>query len=189
MVTEVKPMVQHSDVFGPDPVAVAPPASKPGVFGRLLKSVGIGLGDMQLSINGPYFHYGDTISGRVVYSLNSPTQIKRLVAGVLATQKVYRPGVDAQGKPMRVRDVRTVYRFEVELGGGQETTGGDVSFEMHLPPPPPDPQLPQNLLGDLARVGSFLMTLDSPVTWVVYSKLEIPWNVGLRRQVDISVGN
>lgn len=151
--------------------------------------VGIGVGSMDLLLVRANVRPGDTVHGRLVLKLSEPTEAKRLVVGVEATETRERLISDGRGGRTRANETRTLHRFEQQLDGKRSYQAD--AYDLHLPIPPDAVRAvkaPEGTLGDVLRVVSaFVDVGPRPITWQVYAFLDIPWKANIKQQTQIAV--
>ena len=151
-------------------------------FGKKLRTtVGVGVGSMSLSLEKHAFDPGDRIRGTVKLELSEPLEAKRLVVKLTGTQKrKTRDGTSNQ----------TIYNSDRELDGKRTYRNGE-SFDFELVVPSDADSRPQindaGVIGDIARVVTFVASAASPVSWRVVAALEVPWARNVSKTTGISV--
>jgi len=151
----------------------------------MLDVLGIGVGRLTLELDGDVdFTLGDTLRGVARLELTEPTEAKRLVVGVEASQRVVTSGANTIGYR---RD--RVWRFEKQLKGEGTFSKLKARFTLKLPEEPwSSGQVPPGVLGDMAQVLSFFTpTKRFPLEWSVFGFLDRPWKVNVKASVPITV--
>ena len=150
----------------------------------MLDVLAIGVGEVQLGLKKVDYDLGDTVRGIVRVRLTEKLEAKRLVVGLEARQRVL--GLH-QGTTSYSNG--RVWRFERELCGEGKYKHRSKKFELKLPSDlERSGQTPDNVLGDLAQVISFLSSAKRfPLEWHVFAYLDRPWKLNVKAKVPITV--
>ncbi|HTM22692.1 MAG TPA: hypothetical protein VL172_19350 [Kofleriaceae bacterium] len=157
---------------------------------RMRTTVGLGVGSIELELDKKALSPGDTLRGSVVLHLKEPTEAKRLVLAIRATQGLVSYGKDASGGKSLKTDQLVVYRQNVELAGERAYADGErYQGELTLPADvlEREPEIP-GTIGAVARaISSVTSPRRLPLEWRVMALLEIPWKRNLKKVLDIAV--
>jgi hypothetical protein len=157
---------------------------------RMRTTVGIGVGSVELELAARAFTPGDTVRGTVKLNLKEPTEAKRLVLAIRATQGLVSYGRDSTGARSLETDQVVVFKHNAELAGERTYSDGETfSGELVIPADVLDrePEIP-GTIGQVARaVQSVTSPRKLPLEWRVMALLEIPWKRNLKKVVDVTV--
>jgi hypothetical protein len=95
---------------------------------------------------------------------------------------------DGRGGRTRSTETTVVHTFEQQLDG--KRTYLDEGYDLHLPLPaaPERVELPDGVLGDVARFVRAVSGSGAPsLRWRVYAVLDIPWKANVRGAADLVV--
>jgi hypothetical protein len=157
---------------------------------RMRTTVGLGVGSIDLELDKKTLSPGDTLRGTVKLNLKEPTEAKRLVLAIRATQGLVSYGKDASGGRSLKTDQLVVYRQNLELAGERTYSDGETyQGELTLPADVLDrePEIP-GTIGQVARaISSVTSPRKLPLEWRVMALLDIPWKRNLKKVLDLAV--
>lgn len=162
--------------------------SEPSFFEKLGSVVGVGVGSIDVLLMNPAARWGETVHGRVMLKLARKTEAARLVVGVEATSERQVLVSDGRGGRSRSTETTTVHKFEQQLDGKRHYL--DEGYDLHLPLPaaPAKVELPDGVLGDVARFVRAVAGSGAPsLRWRVYAFLDVPWKANIRGAADLIV--
>ncbi len=154
----------------------------------MIKGLGIGVGEMAITMKQFQFRPGDVIQGVVSISLAEPIKARGLFASLVARQRAVRLPRKS-GEPVSShRD--TLFNFRKPLAQEGMFTDGHYPFEIEIPPNilQREIQPPNGAFGDVVRAISFLSFMTRfPVEWRVEGILDLPWKINLRESVHVTI--
>jgi hypothetical protein len=157
----------------------------------MLSFLGIGLGKVSVSLDRVVFKPGDTIRGRMSFSLKEPTPARRIAVGLYGRQRVVSTGMN-NGTRTASHRVDDVFKLERDLAGEDLYTAGDHPFEIVIPSyvlsGARGVQPPEGALGDMLRVISFLSpNKQFPVEWEIRAFVDLPFKINPKASMSITV--
>ncbi|MDQ7821590.1 MAG: zinc ribbon domain-containing protein [Candidatus Eremiobacteraeota bacterium] len=193
----VLPGARYCDCGAPLPlqgkstdIQARPPREKGEPLGLFTSLTGIGLGSMDIQLEKYHYYCGERLRGRIILHLKAPAHAARLAAGLYAHRTIRTRTVNSKGELATESRSVKVYEFEYNVDGTGEYQTCEYPLELVIPLDAcgEGPHLPEGALGDIARVVAyFIDDWKSPVYWVVYGTLEIPWKAAIRKKVQITV--
>lgn len=157
----------------------------------MLSFLGIGLGKVELSLERVVFKPGDTIRGRMSFSLKEPTAARRVAVGLYGRQRVVSSSRHNGTRTVGHR-VDDVFKFEQSLSGEDLYTAGSHPFEIVIPSyvlsGARGVQPPDGALGDMLRAISFLSpNKQFPVEWEIRAFVDVPFKINPKTAMSIAV--
>jgi hypothetical protein len=158
----------------------------------MLSFLGIGLGKVDLSLDRVVFKPGDTIRGRMKFSLKEPTPARRLAVGLYGKQRAISTSIGSGGVRTVGHRVDEVYKFEHVIAGEDLYTHGDHGFEIVIPSyvlsGARGVDAPQGTLGDVVRAISFLSPQKQvPVEWEIRAFVDLPFKLNPKSSRSITI--
>jgi hypothetical protein len=155
-------------------------------------TTGLGLGDLRIELaqGAAVAVAGGELRGTLKLALSEPSEAKRLMVGLRATQKSVSYGKGPSGIRTATANTVELYRFDAEVGGARRYHQDSVAFVLPVPPDALDHGIkhPDGKLGDVARaVSAVAGNATSPVQWQVVAWLDIPWSQNVKASTDIVV--
>ncbi len=155
----------------------------------VLEFFGIGVGTIEIQLERFGFYPGDPIRGQLVLKLRAPQEARAIVVGLRARQRVVDRVRSPRENVLNYRN-ETVWEFKRELAGEGVYSEGSYPFELLVPSDifHTDAAPPDGLLGDIARVVSFLQPVKRfPLQWQVFAAVSRPFKVDVKKKVDVVV--
>jgi hypothetical protein len=158
----------------------------------MLSFLGIGLGKVDLSLDRVVFKPGDTIRGRMKFSLKEPTPARRLAVGLYGRQRAVSTSNGSGGVRTVGHRVDDVYKFEHVIAGEDLYTHGDHGFEIVIPSyvlsGARGVDAPPGTLGDVVRAISFLSPQKQfPVEWEIRAFVDLPFKLNPKSSMSITI--
>lgn len=157
----------------------------------MLEHIGIGVGDIAITMKQFQYQAGETIQGIVSLKLRRPTPARALRVGLRGSQRVVRLRVQPSGGSAYEPRKDSVFDFTFPLEGPGEFTSGHFPFEIDVPTAKALKEglrAPDGVIGDLARAVAFVATpARFPMRWQVVAYLDMPWKLNLSTAVDVSI--
>ncbi len=157
----------------------------------MLESLGLSVGTIKLTLDGPIYAPGELVTGVVRLELTHPVQARGLIIGLNARQRSVGLQPGQQGLQFSYRNDK-VWDFQVEADGEREYRPGETKrFEFLLPHDAAQPHFtpPGGFIGDVARALSYLTNVKRfPLEWRVSAFLERPWALNPKGEVQLQVG-
>lgn len=157
----------------------------------MLSFLGIGLGKVDVSLERVVFKPGDTIRGRMKFSLKEPTPARRIAVGLYGRQRAVSIGMNNGVRTVGHR-VDDVFKFEQQLGGEDLYTTGDHPFEIVIPSyvlsGARGVTPPEGALGDVVRAISFLSpNKQFPVEWEIRAFVDLPFKINPKAAMSVTI--
>jgi hypothetical protein len=143
-------------------------------------------GKIDIAIPKTNFNLGDTISGNVALTMKKSVKARELSISLIGEQ------ITTQGSKSTSEE--RIYDFKQQLDVEKEyDKGGAYNFEIKIPADIPNRQLqmPQleGKLGEAIKVAQmFMVTVKTSTKWYLSAKLDIPWGIDIKKQVQITIG-
>ena len=165
---------------------------------------GFGKGKLGIVLDKYNFSPGETIKGTVSLELKQPVQARQLRAVFYGTRKklvVDRsrrgsrasmrigggPRVSMGGASTRT-ETEVIYRFEVQLDGEKEYSGGQYPLEIVVPLSLwQETKAPDGTLGTIVKAAKFLADPLARVQWFIEATLDIPKGSDVGKKVQVNI--
>jgi hypothetical protein len=148
-------------------------------------------GKIDIAIPKTNFTLGDTISGNVALTMKKPVKAKELSISLIGDQTTTQGGVIGGDKST---SKARIYDFKLQLDIEKEyDKSGAYNFEIKIPADitSGQPQMPQieGKLGEVLKVAQmFGVTAKTTTKWYLLAKLDIPWGIDIKKEVQIIIG-
>jgi len=166
---------------------------------------GFGKGKIGIALEKYNFSPGETMRGTVSLELKKPVQARQLRAVFYGTRKKLvvdrsrprrsgvgirvggSPGVSMGGASTRT-ETETVYRFEMQLDGEKEYSGGQYQLEIGIPSDlMQSVKAPDGTLGNIVKAAKFLAGPMARVQWFIEVTLDIPKGSDVGKKVQVNL--
>lgn len=145
--------------------------------------LGIGEGKVEIVVAKTAFQRGETITGKVVLTLNQPKKARGLRIALIAERDAYRH--DARGN--RTRYTETVFSSPLRLGEEKEYPAGESSYDFTLAVPDIGGPQPAGALGSVMGALAAMAANTSPIRWRLDSSLDLAMSFDINKKLPISV--
>ena len=143
--------------------------------------LGFGSGKIDMKLEKVNFSPGEMIKGNIDLKMNKPTQARKLRVVFMGEKKT-----SSSGK--RKSSIQTIHRFEQELDGEREYSGGNYSFSIQVPNNILNKVGPGGNLGTALGAASFLLGGGlSRVNWFVEASLDMPGAIDVKKRVQVNI--
>jgi|SRR5665811_1571450 len=149
-------------------------------------------GRIDIALPKTNFNLGDTISGNVALTMKKPIKARELSISLIGDQTTTLGG-SVIGGDTSTRNTR-IYDFKQQLDIEKEyDKSGAYNFEIKIPADilGRQPQMPQieGKLGEALKVAQmFMVTAKTTTKWYLMAKLDIPWGIDIKKEVQITIG-
>jgi hypothetical protein len=149
-------------------------------------------GKIDIALPKTNFDLGDTISGNVALTMKKPIKARELSISLIGDQTTTEGGGVVGGT--KSTNKARIYDFKQQLDVEKEYDKvGAYHFEIKIPAdiPSRQPQMPQieGMLGEALKVAQvFMGTTKTTTKWYLLAKLDIPWGIDIKKEVQITIG-
>lgn len=148
-------------------------------------------GKIDIAIPKTNFNLGDTISGNVALTMKKPVKARELSISLIGDQTITQGSAIGSNKST---SKARIYDFKQQLDIEKEyDKSGAFHFEIKIPADiqSRQPNMPQieGKLGEVLKVAQmFGVTAKTTTKWFLLAKLDIPWGIDIKKEVQITIG-